>query len=95
MARPAASPVLVAIGAVAGVLGVGILAAALAQYAGFAMQAELRDKVLTRPSPFLPEVRAREDAELAGYRVIDAKTGVIGLPLERALELTLRDRRQP
>jgi hypothetical protein len=85
-----------ALGAGAGVViaivvVIGIVVAA-AQYTGFELARERHDKVLDLPSRFLPEVRAREAQELAGYRWVDRKAGVVAMPLERALERTLAER---
>lgn len=71
------------------------MAIGVAQYTGFLLDAEAHRKVLERPSPFLPEVLAHERAELAGYRWVDRKAGVVALPIERAIELTLAERRAP
>lgn len=97
-ARTPASPLRTLAAGAAAVAGLALaiaLAVGAGQYAGFALDAERHDKVLDRPSPFLPEVRAREAAELGGYRWVDRKAGVIGQPLERALERTLEERGAP
>ncbi|MDE3084964.1 MAG: hypothetical protein KGJ37_07100 [Verrucomicrobiota bacterium] len=39
----------------------------------------------------LNEVRAHEKIELSTYGWIDQKAGVVRLPIERAMELTVRD----
>ncbi len=64
---------------------------ALVQYAGFAVQDELDAKVLTRPSPELSALREREVTRLSTYQWVDQKKGLVRVPVDRALELTLRD----
>ncbi len=39
----------------------------------------------------LEEMRAREQAAQAGYGWVDRPKGVVRLPIDRAMELTLRD----
>jgi hypothetical protein len=87
--------VLVGIAALAALLLVGLGAVALIQYAGFAMQDELERKVLTRPSPELAALREREATRLSTYQWVDHKAGVVRIPVDRALELTLRDWSRP
>jgi hypothetical protein len=81
--------------AIAAILMVVLGAIALAQYASFAMQDELDRKVLTRPNPELLRLRDREELRLTTYQWIDQKTGLVRIPVARALELVLRERRQP
>jgi hypothetical protein len=79
-----------------GALLVIVLAAiALVQYASFAMQDELDAKVLTRPSPELGALREREVTRLSTYQWSDRKHGVVRIPVDRALELTLREWSKP
>ncbi len=81
---------------VAGALLLVVLAVvALVEYAGFAMQDELARKVLTRPSPELAALREREATRLSTYQWTDQKAGIVRIPVERALELTLQERRAP
>ncbi len=97
MASQIHKPPTVLIGvAVLGALFVILLAViALIQYAGFAMQDEVDAKVLTRPSPELAALRAREARRLSTYQWVDRKNGVVRIPVDRALELTLRDWSRP
>jgi hypothetical protein len=75
----------------AALVATALVVIALVQYAGFAMQDELNSKVLTRPSFDLAALRAREAKRLSAYQWVDQKAGVVRIPAERALELTLRD----
>lgn len=89
MHKPATFLVGVALG---GALLLIVLAVvSLGQYAGFAMQDELDAKVLTRPSPELSALRERELSRLSVYQWVDQKRGVTRIPVDRALELTVRD----
>jgi hypothetical protein len=82
---------LVAVLVAGALLGVALAVVALAEYVGFAMQDELDRKVLTRPSPQLSALREREATRLSTYQWVDQKAGIVRIPVERALELTLRD----
>ena len=84
---------LIAVAVVGGLLALLLGAIALGQYARFAMQDELDRKVLTRPSPELSALREREAAHLGTYQWVDKKSGVLRIPVDRALELTLAERR--
>ena len=46
-----------------------------------------RPNLQVSPHEDLLRLRTREDAELNQYRWIDRKSGVVGLPIERAMEL--------
>jgi hypothetical protein len=74
---------------------IALAAIALVQYAGFAMQDELDAKVLTKPSPELSALRERETTRLSTYQWVDQKHGVARIPVDRALELTLREWSRP
>lgn len=84
-------PFLLAVAAAGALLVVALVAVALWQWAGFAMQHELERKVLTRPDPALAALRERELTRLSTYQWVDRKAGVVRIPVDRALELTLRD----
>ncbi len=81
--------------ALAAILMVVLGAIALGQWALFAMQDEVDRKVLTRPNPELLRLRDREELHLTTYQWVDQKAGIVRIPIDRAIELTLRDRRQP
>ena len=86
---------LLAVAILGALLLVALASIALAQYAGFAMQAELEHKVLTRPSPELLALRQREAARLSSYQWVDRKAGIVRIPVERALMLTVHEWRAP
>lgn len=85
---PTALSAVAIVGAVLAALLAGV---AIAQFAGFAMQDELERKVLTRPSPELERLHQREAERLSTYRWVDQKSDVVRIPVDRALELTVRD----
>ena len=51
------------------------------------------EKVYSRPPEELGLLRAKQEQVLHSYRWIDEKKGVAGIPIERAMELTVRDLR--
>lgn len=73
-------------------LGTAAAAIGLWQYTEFRLQDEVERKVSTRPSPELEALRAEEEARLGRYQWVDRKAGIVRIPIERALELTLRER---
>jgi hypothetical protein len=76
----------------AALLATVIAVVALWQYVEFQLKDEEARKVATRPSPQLEALRAEEAARLSRYQWVDRKAGIVRIPVERALELTLRDR---
>ncbi len=85
-------PALVFAAAFAGAIAfVAVVAIGLSQYAGFALSDELSKKVLTQPTRELDALRAEEQARLTNYQWVDQKAGIVRIPVDRALELTLRD----
>jgi hypothetical protein len=64
---------------------------ALAQFFNMAVRDEIQDKVLAQPSSALRELHAREAADLSRYAWVDQKKGIVRIPVDRAVELTLRD----
>jgi hypothetical protein len=89
-------PTFVLASAAAGIVLLCLLGVvALVQYAGFAMQDELERKVLTRPNSERVALRAHEQARLGAYQWVDRRSGIVRIPVERALALTLRDWSRP
>ena len=58
------------------------------------MTDEIAAKVLTHPSSELRELRAEEQSRLTRYRWVSQKDGIVRIPLDRAVELTLADYRR-
>lgn len=57
-----------------------------------AERAENQAKVVAAPSEELASARAAQLETLHSYRWIDEKSGVVGIPVERAMELMVRER---
>jgi hypothetical protein len=57
------------------------------------MGAEVSAKVLAQSSTELRELRAEEQARLSRYRWVSRKDGVVRIPLDRAIELTVAEYR--
>jgi hypothetical protein len=52
-----------------------------------AEERERRTKVVAVPSEELTQLRSEQEALLGSYRWIDRGAGVVGIPIERAMEL--------
>jgi hypothetical protein len=59
------------------------------------IEGEISEKVLEHQSADLRELRATEQDRLTHYRWVDQKQGVVRIPLDRAIRLTLEDYRRP
>lgn len=83
---------LVIVGAVV-VAGVFFLAIVIGviQFFGFAFRDEISRKVYAPESVQLRQLRATEEEKLTRYRWVDKNADVVRIPLDRAMELTLRD----
>ena len=55
------------------------------------VRGEFERKVLSRRDPRLTELRIREEARLTQYAWVNQAQGRVRIPVERAMELTLRD----
>jgi len=64
---------------------------AIVQFFGVAVRNETDSKVYQVPSTALRDLRAQENAKLSGYAFMNEKQGVVRVPLDRAVELTIRD----
>lgn len=61
------------------------------QFYKFTIQEQLTEKVLAPENPQLRGLRADETARLTRYQWVDKDAGIVRIPLDRAIELTLRD----
>jgi len=77
-------------GAIGVVLIVVLILAVQAFYFRYQQQVVER-KVVQPPFHELVELRSRQEAQLHAYRMLDAKTGRVAIPIERAMELVLED----
>lgn len=55
--------------------------------------AEFERKVVAAPPVELRDLQAAQLLVLNGYRWVDAKAGVAGIPIERAMELLVQERK--
>ena len=72
-------------------LVLGVLVVAVDQWFGVSVQDEISRKLLQPENTQLRKLRAEEEAKLTSYQWVDQKAGVVRIPVDRALELTLRD----
>ncbi len=56
-------------------------------------QEELNEKIFNKPNVELRELRASEQNKLTHYQWVSQKDGVVRIPLDRSIELTLADYR--
>jgi hypothetical protein len=87
--RPHNSIILALVFATIGSLVVVLLA--IIQFFDVSVRNEVTSKVLDVPSSPLRDLRAAENAKLAGYAWVSQQQGVVRIPLDRAIELTARD----
>ena len=81
---------IVAVGVIGSILLVVVVVALEALF-GHVAQAEARRKVIDVGNNELRGYRADQLAKLNGYRVVDPAQGVVAIPIERAMEFTVRD----
>jgi len=86
---PKASTTLVA--AVVGALIVLVLSIAVQAYFYNAEEAEHARKVISAVPQDLARLRAEQQEQLATYRWVDQRSGLVQIPIDRAMELTVRD----
>ena len=67
------------------------LVLAVDQLFGMAVREEIAEKVLRRESTALRQLHSDEQAKLTRYQWVDSSKGVVRIPIDRAMELTLRD----
>ncbi|MEW5853015.1 MAG: cytochrome c [Myxococcota bacterium] len=92
MAERDAPPNLLIMGSVvAAVVGVTGIVISVQQFFSYNVQQELSTKVYQYESPELKQLRAQEEAKLNGYQWVDKEKGVVRIPLQRAMELTLAE----
>ena len=73
------------------VIVVVITVIALTAYFGRVVSEETATKVVQPESATLAAVRAEQQARLAGYRVVSPDSGLVALPIERAMELVAEE----
>jgi hypothetical protein len=81
---------IVAVGLIGSILLVVVVVALEALF-GHVAQAEARRKVVNVGNNELRAYRAEQLEKLHGYRVLDPASGVVSIPIDRAMDLTVRD----
>jgi hypothetical protein len=79
---------------VATLVGLFAIVIGLNEFFRSALNGELQTKVNEPTSAELRELRAAEQDKLNRYRWVNQKDGVVRVPIERAIELTLADYRK-
>jgi hypothetical protein len=77
-----------------GLIGVVILVVMLVWLRSYffdTRNAYVEEMVLSVENPKLKELRAREDIELNSYGWMDQETGVVRIPIDRAIELVVSE----
>jgi hypothetical protein len=81
---------IVAVGLIGTILLV-VTVVALEALFGHVVEAEAQRKVVEVGSNELRGYTAEQLERLNGYRVLDANAGVVGIPIERAMEIVVRE----
>jgi hypothetical protein len=68
-----------------------VLIVLLQAYFYEAQRREHYTKVIAQPSEELATAIAQQEQNLRGYRWIDQEKGIVGIPIERAMELVTRE----
>jgi len=71
-----------------------ITIAALTMYFNHIWDVAVYEKILAPPSEELKSLHYREDWQLTHYQYVDKKTGVVRIPLDRAMELYTQEAAQ-
>jgi hypothetical protein len=77
----------------AGGLGLVVSFLALQAYFRWIERAERYDKVITKPPVELLELEGKQIEQISGYRWIDPEKGIVGIPIERAMEVVASESR--
>ncbi len=64
----------------------------LQSYYGRVSARELRAKVISAPAVAVDQARAAQLLQIGEYRWVDQKAGIVAVPIERAMELTIAAR---
>ncbi len=76
---------------VATCIALGVIVLATVQYFDVSVRAEIDRKVTSQPSAALEQLRQSEQIKLGRYAWVNQKNGVVRIPLDRAIELTLQE----
>jgi hypothetical protein len=81
-----------AVVAITGAILVFVIVVALQAWFYAAEESEIREKVVNRPPEELSRLRTEQVEQITTYRWIDSGKGVAAIPIDRAMELTIRER---
>lgn len=82
-------PVLATLGVVSAILVFVIIVATQAWFR-YEFNREYEVKVILRPNQQLNEQRATQLAQLDGYRIVDEQKQIAAIPIDRAMEETVK-----
>lgn len=85
------TPAIAVVGVVGAVLVFAIVVAVQAWFYNVRTE-ELDRKVVALPDQALGSVLAKQQADLSSYGVLDEAKGVVRIPIERAMQLVVRER---
>ncbi len=68
-----------------------VLIIALLAWFNATEQRELRQKIVEPPNEKLEQLDAKQLESINVYRLVDPKKGVIAIPIDRAMDLVLKD----
>jgi hypothetical protein len=88
-AEPSGRPLFLLTGIAAVV--VVVLIGAVTMFFNHVQDDAIQDKVLAPPSDLLVGLHQREDKQLYSYQVIDPAKGTVQLPIDRAMELVIKE----
>lgn len=83
--------------ALVGIIGAILLVVIIVALQGYFMKAkrdELERKVAGNPVQELADLRSGQIERLTAYRWVDRKKGVVAIPVERAMEIAVREWRE-
>ena len=78
---------------VAGGLGLIISFIALQAYFRWVERGEVYTKVITKQPTDLLQLEGKQTEQISGYRWIDPDQGIVGIPIERAMEIVASESR--
>jgi hypothetical protein len=55
---------------------------------------EIQEKIVSQAPARLTSIRAEQESHLNSYKMIDSNSGVVAIPIDRAMELVVEDYRR-
>jgi uncharacterized membrane protein required for colicin V production len=81
----------IALGTVALVLLIIAMVAFVRDYFVFNMEKEITQSILDNPSKELIAIQKSESEQLSNYKIIDSEKGVYQIPIDRAMEIVVKE----